>query len=90
LPGTWAAFGVDANGDGRRDPFDPADAIVSQGNYMCFLVGQMGAGVTWTTLLWAYNAGPEATKASAPNAPTAEARDYASRILNQLLSKYVP
>ena len=30
LPGTWATFGVDANGDGRRDPFNPADGIVSQ------------------------------------------------------------
>jgi membrane-bound lytic murein transglycosylase B len=90
LPGTWASFGIDANMNGRKDPFEPADAIVSQGNYMCFLVGQMGSNLTWTTLLWAYNAGPEATKASLPNPPTTEARDYANRILNVLLAKYVP
>src|SRR3954471_6562148 len=27
LPGTWDRFGVDAGGDGVRDPFNAADAI---------------------------------------------------------------
>jgi hypothetical protein len=90
LPGTWAAFGVDANGNGRADPFEPADAIVSQGKYMCYLVGQFGSDLTWTTLLWAYNAGPEATKAAGGRAPTQEASDYAHLILTQLLPKYKP
>jgi hypothetical protein len=26
-PATWARFGIDANGDGVRDPYDPEDAI---------------------------------------------------------------
>src|SRR6266545_2150980 len=90
LPGTWATFGVDANNDGSANPFDPADAIMAQGKYMCYLVSQFGSGLTWTTLLWAYNAGPEATKAAGGRAPTQEAADYAFLIQNQLLPKYKP
>jgi hypothetical protein len=90
LPGTWAGFGGDADGDGVNSPFDPPDAIIAQGRYMCYLVGQFGSGLTWTTLLWAYNAGPEATKNAGGVAPTQEASDYAYLIQNQLLPKYKP
>jgi membrane-bound lytic murein transglycosylase B len=24
---TWAAYGIDGNGDGKKDVYDPADAI---------------------------------------------------------------
>jgi membrane-bound lytic murein transglycosylase B len=34
LPSSWQAYGVDANGDGRRDPYDPEDAICAAGNYL--------------------------------------------------------
>ena len=27
LPAEWAQYGVDANGDGFKDPYNPADAI---------------------------------------------------------------
>ena len=27
IPSTWAMYGVDANGDGRKDPYNPVDAI---------------------------------------------------------------
>ena len=27
LPSEWAQYGVDANGDGFEDPYNPADAI---------------------------------------------------------------
>ena len=27
LPSSWEAFGLDANGDGRKDPYNPVDAI---------------------------------------------------------------
>lgn len=90
LPNTWAAFGVDANNDGKTDPFDPADAIVTQGKYMCYLASQFGTDLTWTTLLWAYNAGAVATKAAGGKAPTAEAANYATRIEHELLPKYRP
>ena len=35
LPGTFASFGVDGDGDGDKDVFDPADSIFSAANYLC-------------------------------------------------------
>jgi hypothetical protein len=34
MPSTWAAYGVDANGDGVRDPDDPNDAIFAAARYL--------------------------------------------------------
>jgi murein DD-endopeptidase MepM/ murein hydrolase activator NlpD len=34
MPGTWEGYGVDANGDGRKDPYNPVDAICAAANYL--------------------------------------------------------
>jgi murein DD-endopeptidase MepM/ murein hydrolase activator NlpD len=34
MPATWTAYGIDANGDGIADPWDPADAIYSAARYL--------------------------------------------------------
>ena len=34
MPATWEAYGVDANGDGKADPYDPEDAIFAAANYL--------------------------------------------------------
>ena len=34
LPSEWAQYGVDANGDGFRDPYNPADAIFAAARYL--------------------------------------------------------
>jgi len=34
LPSTWEMYGVDANGDGRKDPYNPVDAICAAANYL--------------------------------------------------------
>ncbi|HEV7399967.1 MAG TPA: lytic murein transglycosylase [Solirubrobacterales bacterium] len=34
LPSSWEAYGVDANGDGRRDPYNPVDAICAAAHYL--------------------------------------------------------
>ena len=34
LPSSWAQYGVDANGDGFRDPYNPADAIFAAARYL--------------------------------------------------------
>jgi hypothetical protein len=34
MPPTWDAYGVDANNDGRKDPFNPVDAICAAANYL--------------------------------------------------------
>jgi soluble lytic murein transglycosylase-like protein len=34
MPATWEGYGVDANGDGVKDPFNPEDAIYAAANYL--------------------------------------------------------
>ena len=34
MPETWESYGVDANGDGTRDPYDPEDAIFAAASYL--------------------------------------------------------
>ncbi|UQI49660.1 bifunctional lytic transglycosylase/C40 family peptidase (plasmid) [Streptomyces sp. HU2014] len=38
IPGTWQSYAVDADNNGRASPYDPADAIIAQGRYMCDLL----------------------------------------------------
>ncbi len=54
MPATFAAYGVDGNGDGVADIFDPADSIFSAANYLCASGGGEGDdGVR--RALFAYN-----------------------------------
>jgi murein DD-endopeptidase MepM/ murein hydrolase activator NlpD len=34
LPSSWSLYGVDANGDGFKDPYNPADAIFAAARYL--------------------------------------------------------
>src|SRR3954447_11734842 len=34
LPSSWEAFGLDANGDGNKDPYSPVDAICAAAHYL--------------------------------------------------------
>ena len=34
MPATWKAYGVDANQDGKKDPFNPVDAIFAAARYL--------------------------------------------------------
>ena len=34
MPPTWKAYGVDANKDGKRDPYNPVDAIFAAARYL--------------------------------------------------------
>jgi len=51
MPATWRQYGVDADGDGRRDPFTAADAIHSAARYL----RASGAPDDWRRALFAYN-----------------------------------
>jgi hypothetical protein len=53
-PATWAVYGVDANHDGRRDPYDPADAIAAAARYL----SASGAPADWERAVRTYNGGP--------------------------------
>ena len=50
--GTWAAYAVDGNQDGRRDVYDPADAIPTAAAY----TKANGAPGDWRRALMRYNA----------------------------------
>lgn len=51
MPATWSRYGVDANGDGRRDPYTAADAIFGAARYL----RASGAPLDWYRALFAYN-----------------------------------
>jgi hypothetical protein len=51
MPATWRQYGVDADGDGRRDPNTAADAIYAAANYL----RASGAPRDWRRALFAYN-----------------------------------
>ncbi|MDX6697980.1 MAG: hypothetical protein QOE65_1377 [Solirubrobacteraceae bacterium] len=34
IPSSWKAYGVDANNDGRKDPYNPVDAIFAAARYL--------------------------------------------------------
>ncbi len=40
MPSTWARWGVDANGDGKKDPYNPVDAIYAAARYLKASGGQ--------------------------------------------------
>jgi len=40
LPAEWAQYGVDANGEGYKDPYNPADAIFAAARYLRAAGGQ--------------------------------------------------
>jgi cell wall-associated NlpC family hydrolase len=51
LAGTWNSFGVDGNGDGKKDRYDPADAIPGAARYL----KHNGAPDRMRTAVFAYN-----------------------------------
>ena len=51
LAGTWARYGVDGDGDGRRDRWDPADAVYGAANYL----RAAGAPEDYQRAILAYN-----------------------------------
>ena len=48
---TWGAYGVDGNGDGVRDVWDPEDSIPATVKYL----KASGAPGDWKKAVWAYN-----------------------------------
>jgi Transglycosylase SLT domain len=51
LPSSWEAFGVDGNGDGIKDPYNPWDAIFAAAN----LLSYSGAPGNWHDAIHSYN-----------------------------------
>lgn len=56
IPSTFRKYGVDGNGDGRKDPFDMADAMASIGSYLSTSGWREGADEQrLRTAIWRYN-----------------------------------
>ena len=55
LPGTWARYGVDGNGDGVSDPQNLVDAALAAGHYLCTAGGDLGTPAGERTAVLAYN-----------------------------------
>jgi len=51
IPSTWQAYGVDANGDGKKDPYNPVDAIFAAARYLKAAGGDKDV----TKAIFAYN-----------------------------------
>lgn len=51
LPPSWEAFGVDGNGDGTKDPYNPWDAIFAAAR----LLRYSGAPGNWHDAIYSYN-----------------------------------
>ena len=51
LPSTWKQWGVDANGDGVADPYNPVDAIFTAARYL----HAAGASKNLSQAIFAYN-----------------------------------
>jgi len=51
LPSTWKVWGVDANGDGVADPYNPVDAIFTAARYL----HAAGASTNLSQAIFAYN-----------------------------------
>ncbi|MEU0165367.1 NlpC/P60 family protein [Streptomyces iakyrus] len=82
IPGTWASHGIDGDGDGDRDVWDPKDAIPSAASYDCKLasyVKKVGGNPT-ENMLAAYNAGAYAVIKYGGVPPYSETRNYVKRI----------
>lgn len=96
MPYTWPSWGEDSDGNGRVSAFDPGDAIMAQGKFMCSIAADVD---TWIAegkvsapngpeelYLAAYNAGPGAVLSSG-GFPSGHAdyevqtRPYAANIL---------
>lgn len=95
MPGTWATWGRDDDGNGKVSPWDDGDAIMAQGRFMCAIAANMDKAIAEKRVnpgadrravyLAAYNAG-EGAVLSAGGMPSGgqystQTQPYAAKIL---------
>ncbi|MFG2789982.1 NlpC/P60 family protein [Streptomyces sp. NPDC048419] len=87
MPSTWESQGIDGNGDGKRDVWDPADAIPSAAAYLCGIAKDVKGvpGDPQSNMLAAYNAGSGAVRKYGGVPPYKETQNYVKSI--QALAK---
>ncbi|MFD3820616.1 NlpC/P60 family protein [Streptomyces rubiginosohelvolus] len=82
MPSTWASHGIDGNDDGKRDVWDPEDAIPSSAKYLCTIAEDVKdvPGDKRNNMLAAYNAGSGAVKKYNGVPPYKETQSYVQTI----------
>ncbi|HEY0639329.1 MAG TPA: lytic murein transglycosylase, partial [Pseudonocardiaceae bacterium] len=55
IPGTWARWGADGDGDGRADPQDLDDAALAAGRYLCADGRNLASPGGWWAGVLSYN-----------------------------------
>ncbi|MFB8777814.1 C40 family peptidase [Streptomyces broussonetiae] len=89
IPGTWATHGIDGDGDGDRDVWDPNDAIPSAASYDCTLAKYVKdvPGDATKNMLAAYNAGAYAVIKYGGVPPYKETQNYV-RVITDLETSF--
>ncbi|MEU3550671.1 bifunctional lytic transglycosylase/C40 family peptidase [Streptomyces longwoodensis] len=82
MPLTWEEHGVDGNGDGKNDVWDPEDAIPASAKYLCDIAKDVKdvPGDKQSNMLAAYNAGPDRVKQYGGVPPYKETQNYVRTI----------
>ncbi|WP_331724011.1 bifunctional lytic transglycosylase/C40 family peptidase [Streptomyces sp. NBC_00005] len=82
MPSTWETHGIDGNDDGKRDVWDPADAIPSAAKYLCSIADDVKSvpGDKQSNMLAAYNAGSGAVRKYGGVPPYKETQNYVQSI----------
>ncbi|WP_405871430.1 MULTISPECIES: NlpC/P60 family protein [unclassified Streptomyces] len=82
IPGTWATHGIDGNGDGVKNVWDPQDAIPSAASYDCQLASYVKdvPGNLTENMLASYNAGSYAVIKYGGVPPYKETQNYVKTI----------
>jgi len=55
IPSTWRAYGVDADGSGKADPFNINDAALGSAHYLCVAGGNLRTDAGQRKAVMAYN-----------------------------------
>jgi Transglycosylase SLT domain len=82
LPSVFRQYGVDANGDGKRDIFTAADSVATSAIYTCVLAREVRSipGDQVALRLAAYNAGIGAVHKYRGVPPYPETQDYIAQV----------
>lgn len=81
-PGTWTTWASPSDGDGKENPYNPADEIPAAGRYDCALARQLSKvpGDAVSNMLAGYNAGPGAVLSAGGIPNITQTIDYVKNI----------